>query len=308
MITPSPGSRASPIIQSSPRTGGAELAATGGSGTAALKFVIVGFGDHETQTTRFLDARFYGFHDEWYWFRLINGQRVPGSRARPLGGPQFATIAAILDWVRVRVARPGAAVEITRVAQSTELPSTILTKGAEARATVVDDAQVKAVFRAPLASAEQFLEVENLPLDPARARRRVTVDIEFRELAEGWPAAKHGPPAPERIVLKQVRSLDPGVPPGAERLLEQPIPRELLLFADRIEQRTCRTTRTRVDLVEVWIDPIATPDLGHGQVPFVIRARVQARGFNGGPIDLDFDHSVFARSRTRASNRAGGGR
>src|SRR5690606_30986161 len=131
---------------------------------------------------------------------------------------------------------------------------------------------------------------ENRLLDPARARRRVTLDLEIRELAPGWPAYATGSPAPSRMVIKQVRSLDPGVPAGAERLLGLPIPRELLLFADRIEPRKCRAGRTQFDVVEIWTDPMASPDLGHGRVPFVARLRLQSRGLVGGPVELELDH------------------
>ncbi|HLT39303.1 MAG TPA: PEP/pyruvate-binding domain-containing protein [Enhygromyxa sp.] len=186
------------------------------------------------------------------------------------------------EVVRVRQQSPGAAIEIERVASSTELP--------EGRARVLDDPPIEALLRDCIAIAERFLEVENRLLDPARARRRVTLDLEIRELAPGWPAYATGSPAPSRMVIKQVRSLDPGVPAGAERLLGLPIPRELLLFADRIEQRKCRAGRTQFDVVEIWTDPMASPDLGHGRVPFVARLRLQSRGLVGGPVELELDH------------------
>ncbi|MCC6620778.1 MAG: hypothetical protein IT385_05965 [Deltaproteobacteria bacterium] len=49
---------------------------------------------------RFYENGFYALHDEWYWFRLINGHAIPrlvnDPLAEPLaGGPSFATIAAI---------------------------------------------------------------------------------------------------------------------------------------------------------------------------------------------------------------------
>ena len=36
------------------------------------------------------------------------------------------------------------------------------------------------------------------------------------------------------MVIKQVRSLDPGLPVGTERLLDQPLPRDLLLYANQV--------------------------------------------------------------------------
>jgi hypothetical protein len=190
------------------------------------------------------------------------------------------------EVVRVRQQRPGAAIEIDRVARSTELP--------QGRAMVLDDPQVEALLRDCVVIAERFLEVENRLLDPARVRRRVTLDLEIREVAPGWPSYASGSPAPARMVIKQVRSLDPGVPAGAERLLGLPIPRELILFADRIEQRECRAGRTRLELLEIWSDPMASPDLGHSRVPFLARARIAVRGIPGGPVELDLDHRQFS--------------
>ena len=186
------------------------------------------------------------------------------------------------EVIRVTQKKPGAPFDIDRVAKSTELP--------EGRATVLDDAQVQALMRDCIVIAERFLELENRLLDPARARRRVTLDLEIRDVAPGWPAYANAAPAPSRMIIKQVRSLDPGVPPGAERLLGLPIPRELVLFADRIEQRSCRARQTQIDLIEVWTDPMASPDLGHARVPYLARARIQTRGLPGGPVDLDLDH------------------
>src|SRR5690606_7261067 len=122
------------------------------------------------------------------------------------------------------------------------------------------------------------------------ARRRVTLDLEIRQVAAGWPAYANAAPAASRMIIKQVRSLDPGVPPGAERLLGLPIPRELLLHADRIEQRLCRSSRTQLELLEVWTDPMAAPGLGHARVPYLARARIDARGLPGGIVELDLDH------------------
>jgi hypothetical protein len=48
---------------------------------AGAKFVISDFSDPERRKLHFLDGRFYQFHDEWFWFRLLNGQSVPGGLA-----------------------------------------------------------------------------------------------------------------------------------------------------------------------------------------------------------------------------------
>jgi Pyruvate phosphate dikinase, AMP/ATP-binding domain len=48
---------------------------------AGTKFVITSFSEPARRRLRFLDGRYYRFHDEWAWFRLLNGQGVSGMDA-----------------------------------------------------------------------------------------------------------------------------------------------------------------------------------------------------------------------------------
>lgn len=45
---------------------------------AGAKFVVTSFSDAARRRVHFLDGRYYRFHDEWAWFRLLNGQAVTG--------------------------------------------------------------------------------------------------------------------------------------------------------------------------------------------------------------------------------------
>jgi len=63
-----------------------------------LKFVIsdLNAGAPADAALFFYDNGFYQLHDEWYWFRLLNGHTIPGlATPQPVTGPSFATIAAI---------------------------------------------------------------------------------------------------------------------------------------------------------------------------------------------------------------------
>lgn len=74
------------------------LAATA-NGRSELKFVIPRFGT--APTTHFMDANFYTLHDEWYWFRLLNGASIPGREGiAPVEGHQFKTIAEVYEWAK----------------------------------------------------------------------------------------------------------------------------------------------------------------------------------------------------------------
>ncbi len=62
-----------------------------------LKYVIVDInrGGAADATVRFADNAFYRLHDEWYWFRLLNGQPIPHLPDPPVQGLSFDSIAAV---------------------------------------------------------------------------------------------------------------------------------------------------------------------------------------------------------------------
>ncbi len=66
---------------------------------AALKFALPRFGQGDAAAV-FYDPTFYSLHDEWYWFRLINGAAVPGVDVAPVHGQRFGSIDAIYQWAR----------------------------------------------------------------------------------------------------------------------------------------------------------------------------------------------------------------
>jgi len=75
-------------------------------GLSTAKFVITAFGDPENRGARFYDGRFYTLHDQWYWFRLLNGARVPGDFVEPVRGLHFATIDEATAWARTQPILP----------------------------------------------------------------------------------------------------------------------------------------------------------------------------------------------------------
>ncbi len=79
----------------------AAVAAVGPS-SESVKLVITRFGADNARL-RFFDSAFYGLHDEWYWFRLLNGAGIEGL-ATPADAPlttshgPFASVREIFDW------------------------------------------------------------------------------------------------------------------------------------------------------------------------------------------------------------------
>lgn len=75
-------------------------------GLSTVKFVITAFNDPTARDGRFYDSTFFSLHDEWYWFRLLNGARIPGDFVEPVRGLRFATIADVYSWARTQPVLP----------------------------------------------------------------------------------------------------------------------------------------------------------------------------------------------------------
>ncbi len=75
------------------------------NGRANAKFIVTGF-NSASESVRFVDSRFFQLHDEWYWFRLLNGQPVPGESVAPVSGHEFASIAEIYTWAKSQALLP----------------------------------------------------------------------------------------------------------------------------------------------------------------------------------------------------------
>lgn len=74
--------------------------------STAVKFIITGFLQSDA-ALRFMDGSFYTLHDEWYWFRLLNGAAVDRVDTAPVNlGVTFSTIQEIYAWARQQAALP----------------------------------------------------------------------------------------------------------------------------------------------------------------------------------------------------------
>ena len=79
-----------------------DAVAAAGPSSSSVKVIITRFGQGNARL-RFLDSAFFGLHDEWYWFRLLNDERVEGlttdddAPVTTSHGP-FGSIAEIYAW------------------------------------------------------------------------------------------------------------------------------------------------------------------------------------------------------------------
>ena len=64
------------------------------------KFVLTDFSSADGGPAVYLDPSFYALHDEWYWFRLLNGEAIPGldvPDVAPVAGLSFDSVAAVYE-------------------------------------------------------------------------------------------------------------------------------------------------------------------------------------------------------------------
>jgi hypothetical protein len=75
------------------------LSRAGDAGRTSMKFIIPDFdgplGGQGLARVHLMDSNFYGLHDEWYFYRLLNGQPIPAAAVAPVVGRRFNTIAEI---------------------------------------------------------------------------------------------------------------------------------------------------------------------------------------------------------------------
>ena len=84
------------------------------------------------------------------------------------------------------------------------------------RATLSPDADVltsddlQALFHQCTSVAQYYFDTENTGVPVAQQRRSITLDMEFRKMAAGWPALATGPnPEGERLIFRQAASIIP---------------------------------------------------------------------------------------------------
>ena len=152
---------------------------------------------------------------------------------------------------------------IRRVSESTLSPGT----------QVFDDAAALELFRQTSAVAAHWRTRVNTSLPSGQQVQTVMLDFEFKTVDKGWPAMNDGTQLPARLVVRQVRSLEPGRRGISAEVLALPIPQDILSRSRLVQRVVCRqpdgSSATRV---EVFTDPLKTPEMGFALEPFRIGA------------------------------------
>ena len=127
---------------------------------------------------------------------------------------------------------------------------------------VFSDAAVRELVDGLHATATIWRDQVNASLNAGRQVDVVSLDFEFKTMDTGWPAGAADDDG--GLILKQARSLDPGlrgVPTSVQTL---PIPRDILVRSLRVDELTCAGKPVHA----AWTDPLSTPDMGYSDRPF----------------------------------------
>lgn len=195
------------------------------------------------------------------------------------------TTTALPEIDRVTLARGTTVPVIERIRGSTLVPMGTL---------LLSDAELLETFDRARAVTSLWLERENTGKPLAQQSRTQVLDFEFRQVPEGWPALNVGT-LPARVVLKQSRSLEPGIRGLSAELAAMPFPKDVLNRSRRVERRTCEAPSFTAVVLEALTNPLSTPDLGYSVQPFTasvqvtMKADVPGMGLSTGQV-ITFDH------------------
>lgn len=131
---------------------------------------------------------------------------------------------------------------------------------------VLADEDVVELAAQLLAATELWRDRVNSTLSAPTQISTVTLDFEFKTMAEGWPRTRAGD-RPGGLVIKQARSLDPGLRLVPDDVLGLPVPRDVIARARLVERWICDVDGTPAEFVAVTTDPLLVPDLGFGTDP-----------------------------------------
>jgi len=205
----------------------------------------------------------------------------------PPGGPDVERLEVNVQAGAESVANPNPQVlpEVARVLRSAD--GTIRVERARrsslaADRDLLDDAALRALFEDTAAVTRAWLTRENTPRPAAQRARTLTLDFEFHDMAEGWPAVREGSRRPARLVLKQVRTLEPGARARTPEAAAWPMPRDVFVRVRRVTTETCRATveggSLELTTLRALTDASLPPDVGFATTPFDASITLSLRG------------------------------
>ncbi len=156
---------------------------------------------------------------------------------------------------------------------------------------VLSDLQVSELFEEARSVALLWRDRVNGALPGPQDITTLTLDFEFKDMDAGWPSLQGNQPRPQaRLVIKQARSLEPGIRGIPAEVVALPIPRDALARARLVEKVTCdEGNAIGASAIEVRTDPLVVPDVGYNDEPLVVNA---TPGF-ASAVDDDCDREIL---------------
>jgi hypothetical protein len=166
------------------------------------------------------------------------------------------------------VRKPSMPAELVRIQGSTEVaPGEWL----------LSDEELLAIAASAEEMALGWLAVDNAARPPHGQHSTLVLDFEMRRAAAGWPALQVGTAYPERLVWKQVRTLNR--PPSlGGKALQLPVPGDVLAWSQTAWRRQCVGDYALLEWVELYTDPTQSWPFDFGAVPFLGRATLAFAG------------------------------
>jgi hypothetical protein len=168
----------------------------------------------------------------------------------------------------------GEAPEILRIQESSEVASGDV---------IMSDADLLWAYDEVQALAQAWLDEENEAWVPSKKSSTLVLDLEFKMMRKDWPRMLTGETFDDRLILKQVRTLESAIKVEQE-LQDEPVPRDILSVTRKIDLRQCTGPGLEFSLVQFYTETSKQDLLNYAATPFVNRMVITFTE----PVD-DFD-------------------
>lgn len=197
-----------------------------------------------------------GVGDDGGFVMKLNAQAGDTSVTNPTNEPGQAP-----EIVELRQAPNDDVPTVTRIASSSLVGDGDL---------VLDDDKLLTIWTQLRDVTVAWADRVNAELPVVEQITTLTLDFEFREMDAAWPALASGASAASnRIVIKQARTLEPGLRAIPTALTDMPIPRDVLARTARAVRVECPSATGAPDIfVDMFTDPLAAVDMGYATTPF----------------------------------------
>lgn len=137
---------------------------------------------------------------------------------------------------------------------------------------ILSDDELEALAEQLHAATTTWRDLVNAGLDAAQAVTVVTLDFEFKTMGGGWPAGAVDDDG--GLIIKQARSLDPGLRGIPSSVVDLDIPRDILARASRVARLNCGGSTA----IAAWTDTLLVPDMGFSDTPFTDPSGIDPTG------------------------------